>query len=290
MYASAANISADGNAETLPVELSPISVEEKKELLASFQKDMDPEATIYACASCGVWVTIPKLQAPYKRTLAALKILELSLVQTGKYLFTNENDVDQGILKRKVTGVTACLNGKYYYLYRNWLRGCEFECTFENVLEEVSDDTEALLCESCYSCTKPSSKRVPPMSLSAGVDYGLAWKFLPELSFLEKLLLQSFTVFGHLFKATSASGVSIKGALIALRTDAKEIMLQRKKLEEDRCNNIPVLIPRRTINMDIQFLGKLHIWNRIKSEPTARLDFISMHKKVFRVSSENLAI
>ena len=92
------------------------------------------------------------------------------------------------------------------------------------------------------------------------VDYGLAWKFMPKLSFVEKLLLQSFTVFGHLFKTTSASGVSIKGALIALRTDAKEIMLQRKKLEEDRFNNVPVLLPRRTINMDIQFLGKLYMW------------------------------
>ena len=29
----------------------------------NFQKDMDPEATIYACASCGVWVTLPKLQS-----------------------------------------------------------------------------------------------------------------------------------------------------------------------------------------------------------------------------------
>ena len=128
------------------------------------------------------------------------------------------------------------------------------------------------------------------MSLSAGVDYGLAWKFMPELSFVEKLLLQSFTVFGHLFKATSASGVSIKGALIALRTDAKDIMLQRKKLEEDRFNSVPVLLPRRTINMDIQFLGKLFMWNRIKSESTARLEFISLHKKVFHVSSDNLAI
>jgi hypothetical protein len=56
MYASTANISTDENAATLPDELLPISVEEKKALLASFQKDMDPEATIYACASCGVWV------------------------------------------------------------------------------------------------------------------------------------------------------------------------------------------------------------------------------------------
>ena len=43
MYASTANITTDENATTLPEELLPISVEEKKTLLASFQKDMDPE-------------------------------------------------------------------------------------------------------------------------------------------------------------------------------------------------------------------------------------------------------
>ena len=111
--------------------------------------------------------------SPYKRTLSVLKLLELSAEQRRKYLFSNENDVVQGLLRRKITGVTASINGKYYYLYRNWLKGCA-ECTFTNVLEEVSENAEALLYESCFSFTKPSSRRVPPMSLSAGVDYGLA--------------------------------------------------------------------------------------------------------------------
>ena len=78
------------------------------------------------------------------------------------------------------------------------------------------------------------------------------------LATIELFLLQSFTVFGHLFKATCASGVNIKGALIALRTNAKDIMLAQSKAAEDRVNGIPVLIPRQTIEMDIQFLGQLY--------------------------------
>ena len=123
------------------------------------------------------------------------------------------------------------------------------------------------------------------MSLSAGVDYGLAWKFLPPLSFVEMLLLQSFTVFGHLFKATCASGVTIKGALIALRTNAKDIMLAQTEAAEDKVRGVPVLIPRQTINMDIQFLGQLYLWERIKSDSDKKLEFVKLHQKVFNVSS-----
>lgn len=128
------------------------------------------------------------------------------------------------------------------------------------------------------------------MSLSAGVDFGLAWKFLPQLSFLERLLLQTFTVFGHLFKATATSGVAIKGSLIALRTDAQSILMARREAEANSVQGIVVSIPRRTVDMDIQFLEKLQLWNRIKSDPGARLEFVQLHSKVFNVSSANLTI
>ena len=63
------------------------------------------------------------------------------------------------------------------------------------------------------------------MSLKAGVDYGLAWLYLPELSFIKKLLLQKYQIFAHLFKATDAiSDPSIKGAVIALKTNARDIL------------------------------------------------------------------
>jgi len=259
-------------------------VEEKRKFVEAYRLDIDPESTIYGCASCGVYVTLPKTQSPYSRTLISLGLLKLSEEQLAAYNSVN------GEFVKETKGVTACNNGCFYNLFRNWLRGCQFDCSIENVLHSVPETVEALLCESCYVYTKPNSKCCPPMSLSAGVDYGLAWKFLPPLSFVEMLLLQSFTVFGHLFKATCASGVTIKGALIALRTNAKDIMLAQTKAAEDKVRGVPVLIPRQTINMDIQFLGQLYLWERIKSDSDKKLEFVKLHQKVFNVSSERLTI
>ncbi len=78
LHASTEAISVDGNSESLPEELYEIAVEEKRKFVEAYRLDMDPESTIYGCASCGVYVTLPNAQPPYSRTLVSLGLLKLS--------------------------------------------------------------------------------------------------------------------------------------------------------------------------------------------------------------------
>lgn len=89
MYAETETFNIDRHDVTLPEELLPISVQEKQDMVLDYKKDMDPESTIYACASCRVRVIFPKLKQPFKRPLSALSILQLTNEKVEGYLSNN---------------------------------------------------------------------------------------------------------------------------------------------------------------------------------------------------------
>ena len=228
--------------DSFPKELEPISIAEKKTVVKQYWEQMDPESYIYGCASCGVWVIMPKKMAPHQRTLSNLHSLRFTDEDNQRFLTLGEN-------WRHLRGVTLCEDTYRYHLKRIYLTT---PCTLATIHAAIPVSAVALLCYSCFKSTMPSKTRPPPMSLKAGVDYGLAWLYLPELSFIEKLLLQKYQIFAHLFKATTdaISGPSIKGAVIALKTNARDIL--EVTAEEER-NKVTVL-PNRSIKMQIQFL------------------------------------
>ena len=78
----------------------------------------------------------------------------------------------------------------------------------EEFFQYVDDDvkTSAWLCKSCYDYITPTAVKAnkkPPFSISSGVDYGIGYYTMPRLSFLEKMLLQRYHVFSHVFKVSS---------------------------------------------------------------------------------------
>ena len=265
--------------DSFPKELEPISIEEKTTVVKQYWEHMDPESNIYGCACCGVWVILPKNKLAYQRTISNLRGLRLTDIEDTNFLAIK-------VEWRHLRGVTMCEEKYRYHLYRVYLT---IPCTPATVHEAVPVTAVALLCYSCFKSTTSSTTRPPPMSLKAGVDYGLAWLYLPELSFIEKLLLQKYQIFAHLFKATTdaISGPSIKGAVIALKTNARDIL--EVTAEEERKK--VTALPNRSIKMQIQFLGNLTKWNTIKTSNSAgRLEFIKLFGKIFDVNSSKLLI
>lgn len=279
LYKATEPIFCSEDSTSFPKELEPISIEEKSTVVNQYWNHMDPESNIYGCACCGVWVILPKNKLAFSRTLFQLQCLRLNKTDDHKYL-------DLADEWKRLRGVTICEDTYRYFLYRIYLT---IPCTDATILDPVPETSVALLCNSCYKNTTKRIKRPPPMSLKAGVDYGLAWMYLPELSFIEKLLLQKYQIFAHLFKATtdSSSGLSIKGAVIALKTNAREIL--EVTAEEER--NKVTALPNRSIKLQIQFLGNLQKWNVIKTSKSAgRSDFIKLFGKIFDVNSSKLLL
>jgi hypothetical protein len=155
--------------DSFPKELEPISIAEKNTVVKQYWEQMDPESNIYGCASCGVWVIMPKKMAAHQRTLSNLQLLRFTDKDNQSFLTLGEK-------LRHLRGVTLCEDTYRYHLKRIFLTT---PCTLETI------HAAALLCYSCFKSTMPSKTRPPPMSLKARVDYGLAWLYLPELSFIE---------------------------------------------------------------------------------------------------------
>ena len=145
----------------------------------------------------------------------------------------------------------------------------------------------------CYDCTKPAAVKAnkkPPFSISSGVDYGIGYYTMPRLNFLEKLLLQRYHVFAHVFKVSSGlTQVGLRGSVVALRTSAYDISLAKQKLVDAETNVTKELVlPQDSFSISIQFLGKMQEWQRIMSEDGEQLEFIKLFGKIFKVDSDNL--
>ena len=91
-------------------DLRPISIETKTECIQNVQDEMNPRSTVYGCACCGVWVTLPLSQEPFCRQLRNLAILALSPLQVDAY-----NAVPD--VWKRTYSVVSCSNGTLYALH-----------------------------------------------------------------------------------------------------------------------------------------------------------------------------
>lgn len=244
---------------------------------------MNPESTVYGCASCGVWVILPSQQQPWQRTLLDLEVLRLSNDKLEEYNLLSK-------IKKMSRGVTTCTNKSAYFLYRIYLAT---PYTLESLLDSVEESSIAFLCQSCYKHThksQSSQRKLPPFSLSTGVDYGLAWIFMPDLSYVEKMLLERYHAFAHVFKiSTGVTQMGLRGSVVAMKTSAADIMAEKLKLKKKDSEEIlPLHLPHQLATMQIQFLGPMHKWDRIKSDINQRLELIVLFKKVLEVDSKKL--
>jgi hypothetical protein len=248
--------------------LDPISVEEKKVCIEAYNKVMDPEATVGACSSCGVWIVQEKNIPLHKRLLKDLNNLELSDVSKQKYIAVPN-------IYRRVRGVTTTTDGKYYGLYRPYLSvpiDDHIDCTPDGPVDP--DTTYAYLCNSCFKFTRSGNQdKSPPMSLVTGVDYGLAHIHMPELSFIEKLLLCTSQPYGHMFMLGGKSRggqVGIKGHMVTMKTNTGNITASIA-LQHER-----VSLPRTEFHMQFMYVGNMDKWNSIKNTDNGRVEFIQL--------------
>lgn len=276
--------------QTLPEVLKPISTEEKKKFVKEYLEEVDPQSTVYGCASCGVWVIRTKDEGPLERVLCEMSNLELTQEESIVYW-----NADHFYRRTKSIVISERENGKrivMYQLYRQFLT-----IPFENEEEffQHMDDVKASawLCKSCYDYTTPAAVKAnkkPPFSISSGVDYGTGFYTMPRLNFLEKMLLQRYHVFAHVFKVSSGlTQAGLRGSVVALRTSAYDISSAKQKLVDEETDvTKELLLPQDNFSISIQFLGKMQTWQRIKSEEAAQLEFITLFGKIFIVDSDNL--
>lgn len=123
-------------------------------------------------------------------------------------------------------GVSITTSGNYYALYRPFLKEpILLPPNIKNVDPPISEDTIAILCTDCYNDTAPKITKVPKFSLKAGIDYGLAWLYLPKLSYLEELLISEYHLYSHVFKLGAGHGYyGMSGNMIAMETDALNVV------------------------------------------------------------------
>ena len=231
------------------------------------------------------------------RPLKDLKILRLDEVQISKYVAFPDH-------LKKLKGVSK--TAQYYYaLYRPYLLAeigkrkdsseilkdsfeDELPYNIEAVDAEIDENTEALLCSTCFDLTSRRKSKIPKLSLKNNVDFGLAWMYLPELSVLGKLC--QYNLYHHVFKlgATSAIGnYAMRGHMIAMETNAFSIM---KENVEDYANKSTLIIPHPEFTFEIMFCGYLDKWEKINATLGSRNEFIKLYKKQLHVNGNELLI
>jgi hypothetical protein len=148
------------------------------------------------------------------------------------------------------------------------------------------DTTYAYLCDSCFKFTRSGNQdKSPPMSLVTGVDYGLAHIHMPELSFIEKLLLCTSQPYGHMFMLGGKSRggqVGIKGHMVTMKTNTGNITASIA-LQHER-----VSLPRTEFHMQFMYVGNMDKWNSIKNTDNGRVEFIQLFGKILEIKSDKL--
>jgi hypothetical protein len=176
----------------------PITADEVNSHVGDFLQSVDPKQVIYGCASCGLWVALPASSIPFSKKLSELNILQLNDDQVAEYIALADR-------WKNLVGVTRCANGMLFALYRIYMTTPE-EVNFQwNIPHErVPITSVALLCKQCHTSVAARHPTIPDNSIKSGVDFGLAWKYLPHLSSLEKMLIANYQSFAHVFKISNS--------------------------------------------------------------------------------------
>jgi hypothetical protein len=281
----ASNRPLEDTGDDLAEELAPITVGEVNSHVQNFLDSVDPKQVVYGCASCGLWVALPAPSTPFSKKLSELNILQLNNDEVTKYTALDDR-------WKNLVGVTRCANGSLFALYRIYLTtppAYNFQWNIPH--ESVPATSVALLCKRCHNSVAGRNPKIPDNSIKSGVDFGLAWKYLPQLSALEKMLIAKYQSFAHVFKISSSnSHVGLKGSMVAMKSDANDACEKLRALYTAGGAAVPVTLPRRDALMQFQFLGPLTKWSTISRSADGRLDLVRRFQRVLNLQSDNLVI
>ena len=281
----ASNRPLEDTGDDLAEELAPITVGEVNSHVQNFLDSVDPKQVVYGCASCGLWVALPAPSTPFSKKLSELNILQLNNDEVTKYTALDDR-------WKNLVGVTRCANGSLFALYRIYLTtppAYNFQWNIPHA--SVPATSVALLCKRCHNSVAGRNPKIPDNSIKSGVDFGLAWKYLPQLSALEKMLIAKYQSFAHVFKISSSnSHVGLKGSMVAMKSDANDACEKLRALYTAGGAAVPVTLPRRDALMQFQFLGPLTKWSNISRSADGRLDLVRRFQRVLNLQSDNLVI
>ena len=293
LYAATETYVYNGSEDTTV--LDQISVEEKLEASQDYLKDMDPESTIYGCASCGIFVILPQNTKPLEKTLTSLSMLLLDDDQRAKYLSIP-------IQYRRLRGVTLTKDGNYYALYRHLLRE-PFPVDYKDNWYadcSVQNDAIALLCKDCYQATmtKKTKKTTAVTAdgifiaesrfcLKNNVDYGTTHLYLPKLSTLARLMLSNYHVYGHVFKVSGGQGqVALKGHLVAMETDVMSNTAEQARLHRQQ----EIVLPRLDTKFSVTYMGPMDKWQRFMKDKDGKETFKKLYGEILQVNANDLML
>ena len=238
--------------------LDPISVDEIQTCVTDYLDAIDPEAPIYGCASCGIWVRKSLHETPFQRPLNELSSLQFNEAQLASY-----NSVPLNF--QRLFGGTKCKDGCVYALYRNLLTTPVDDRLDLKADNEVPLTAVALLCAGCYHSTSQRNQMIPIYSIKAGVDYTLQHIYLPPLSKLGVLMLSRYMPYGNIFQlATGRGAIAVKGSWVLMKTEVGSIVANLQKQHTDFLlhqeeNQDSILFPRnpRDSGFKIMFTGPM---------------------------------
>jgi len=156
--------------------------------------------------------------------------------------------------------------------------------------EPISPDTLAFLCKCCYDCLyspNPEKQNIPTFSLANGVDYSLAYIYMPKLSFIGELMLLRSQLYGHVLKFGAGHGqYGLKGHLVSMETPAGRTVAGLADAHLKEATRI--VMPRQQFALSLMYLGPMDKWDRICADKNSKKEFIQTFGKILSVKSEEL--
>lgn len=216
-----------------------VSTERKAELLKNFQGAHHSGSPFYACAACGIRECVQDSHHAY--TLVSVTTLPVVYQLTPEQLAAHARVPEE--YRAAISTFTHPITKNTYHLHP--------ELVFTSTkFEDGTDSAKEPQCHFCPKCNMArGTSNVSPLSIAAGVDFGLASRLkLSPLSPVEELLVSPARVYNTVIKlsATGGSGQSaLKGHVCCFEQDAVEKAV----------NVVCPMYAKAVEHVHVQFLG-----------------------------------